>query len=76
MAKVLIGKVISNKMNKTVVVRIDTKVKHPLYGKLINKTSKIKAHDEVGVQNGQTVKIVETKPVSKQVHFKIEEVIK
>lgn len=76
MAKIFTGQVISNKMTKTVVVKISTKVKHPLYGKLINRTSKIKAHDDMAAQIGQTVKIVETKPVSKDVHFKVFEVIK
>ena len=74
--KVLTGKVFSTKMPKTVVIKVNTKVKHPLYKKLINRTRKHKAHDEIGVQIGQTVKIIETKPISKTVHFKVIEVFK
>lgn len=75
MAKILTGVVISTKMQKTVVVKISSKVKHPLYKKLINKTSKFKVHDEIGVQTGDTVKIVETRPLSKTVKFKVMEVV-
>lgn len=75
MAKILTGVVVSTKMQKTVVVKISSKVKHPLYKKLINKTIKFKAHDEIGVQKGQTVKIIETKPISKEVKFKVLEVV-
>lgn len=67
------GKVVSNKMQNTVVVVVEQKVKHPLYKKLINKSAKIKAHDETGAKIGQVVKITETKPYSKTVHFKVVE---
>ena len=70
------GVVTSNKMEKTVVVKIVSKVKHPLYKKLITKSKKIKAHDELGVQIGDKVKIIETKPISRTVHFKTLEVVK
>lgn len=70
-----VGTVSSTKMQKTVVVKVTEKVKHPFYKKLITKTTKYKAHDENGVKVGQKVKIVETKPISKQVHFKVEEVL-
>lgn len=76
MAKVITGVISSVKMHKTVVVKISYKVKHPLYKKLIIRTKKIKAHDEIGAVVGQTVKIIETKPVSKQVTFKVMEVVK
>lgn len=76
MAKILTGIVISTKMQNTVVVKVNAKVKHPLYKKLINRTSKHKAHDEIGAQNGQKVKIVATKPISKTVHFKVLEIVK
>jgi small subunit ribosomal protein S17 len=76
MPKILTGTVISTKMQKTVVVRVNSKVRHPLYKKLINQTKKFKVHDEIGVQTGQTVKIIETKPISKTVKFKIMEVSK
>lgn len=71
-----VGVVESTKMQKTVVVKVTEKVKHPFYKKLITKTTKYKAHDEIGVETGQKVKIKETKPISKHVHFIVEEVIK
>ncbi len=70
------GTVISDKMEKTVVVKISTKVKHPLYKKLITKSRNIKAHDDIGAKIGETVKIVQTKPYSKSVSFKVLEVVK
>ena len=76
MAQSKIGIVSSTKMNNTVVVKVVEKVKHPFYKKLITKTTKFKAHDEKNAQLGQTVRIVETRPISKEVHFKVEEVIK
>lgn len=74
MPQIKLAKVISYKMPKTVVVEIQTKVKHPLYKKLVSRTSRFKVHDDLGVQLGQTVKIVETRPISKDVHFKVLEV--
>ncbi len=75
MAKIRTGIVISSKMQKTVVVEIKEKIPHPLYKKLITRSKKIKAHDEIGVQTGQTVKIVETRPIARDVHFKVLEVV-
>lgn len=75
MSQVKTGIVVSAKMAKTVVVEIKTKIPHPLYKKLINKTQRIKAHDEIDTKPGQVVKIVETKPVSRDVHFKVMEVV-
>ncbi len=75
MLKTIIGVVVSNKMQKTVVVKAITKVKHPLYKKLIKKTRTYKAHDDIGLQTGQKVKIGESKKYSKDVHFKVLEVI-
>ena len=71
MPQVKEGVVISNKMKKTVVVKVNMKVKHPLYKKIIVKSKKFKARDEIGVVVGQKVKIAETKPFSKDVHFKV-----
>ena len=71
MPQVKEGVVISNKMKKTVVVKVNMKVRHPLYKKIIVKSKKFKARDEIGVILGQKVKIAETKPFSKDVHFKI-----
>jgi len=76
MPQVKSGIVVSDKMQKTVVVEIHRKIRHPLYKKLINKTTQLKAHDDLGVKVGQKVKIKETKPISKDVHFKILEVLK
>ena len=76
MRKTRIGVVVSDKMDKTIVVAIRTRVKHPLYGKIMNRTNKIKAHDEnneCGI--GDTVKIMETRPLSKDKHWRLVEII-
>ena len=76
MRKTRTGVVVSDKMDKTIVVAIRTRVKHPLYGKILNRTSKIKAHDEenqCGI--GDTVKIMETRPLSKEKHWRLVEII-
>jgi len=70
------GTVVSNKMPKTVVVEVKIQIKHPLYKKIISRTRNFKAHDEIGAQMGQKVKITETRPYSKNVHFKVLEVVK
>ena len=70
------GVVVSDKMDKTIVVEIRTRVKHPLYGKIMNRTNKIKVHDEenqCGI--GDTVKIMETRPLSKDKHWRLVEII-
>ena len=64
--KTRIGRVVSDKMDKTIVVAVEDKVKHPLYGKIVNRTYKLKAHDEnneCGI--GDRVKVMETRPLSK-----------
>ena len=74
--KVRIGKVVSNKMDKTIVVAIETRVKHKLYGKTINRTTKLKAHDEENAcQIGDRVKIMETRPLSKDKRWRLVEII-
>ena len=76
MRKTRVGVVVSDKMDKTIVVAIRTRVKHPLYGKIMNRTNKIKVHDEenqCGV--GDTVKIMETRPLSKDKHWRLVEII-
>jgi small subunit ribosomal protein S17 len=71
-----IGKVISNKMQKTITVAVDRKVKHPIYGKFMNKTTKFKAHDEQNTAGiGDTVRIMETRPLSKDKRWRLIEVI-
>ena len=74
--KTRVGVVVSDKMDKTIVVAIKTKVRHPLYGKMVNRTRKFKAHDEnneCGI--GDTVKIMETRPLSKDKHWRLVEII-
>ena len=71
-----IGIVTSNKMDKSIVVSIARRVKHDLYGKFINKTSKFVAHDEKNECNeGDTVKIMETRPISKNKNWRLVEII-
>ena len=70
------GKVVSDKMDKTVVVAIEDHVKHPLYGKIVKRTYKLKAHDEkneCGI--GETVKVRETRPLSKDKRWRLVEII-
>ena len=71
MPQVKEGVVVSAKMKKTVVVKVNMKVRHPLYKKIIVKSKKFKARDEIGVALGQKVRIAETKPISRDVHFKV-----
>ena len=74
--KTRIGKVVSNKMDKTITVAIEDHVKHPLYGKIVKKTVKFKAHDENNECNiGDTVKIMETRPLSKDKRWRLVEII-
>ena len=71
-----IGVVSSNKMEKSIVVSIQRKVKHPLYGKFLKKTSKFIAHDEENSCNeGDTVSIMETRPLSKNKNWRLAEII-
>ena len=74
--KTRVGTVVSDKMDKTIVVAIRTKKKHPLYGKTVNYTNKIKAHDEkneCGV--GDTVRVMETRPLSKDKRWRLVEIV-
>ncbi len=74
--KTRVGVVVSDKMDKTIVVAIKTKVRHPLYGKMVNRTRKFKAHDEENACGiGDTVRIVETRPISKDKRWRLEEII-
>lgn len=76
MRKTKIGKVISNKMDKTIVVRIDTKFKHPLYNKIMTDTLKLKAHDEENICGiGDTVEIMETRPLSKDKRYRLVRIV-
>ena len=74
--KTRVGKVVSNKMQKTIVVAIEDHVKHPLYGKIVKRTYKLKAHDENNECNiGDTVKVMETRPLSKDKRWRLVEVM-
>lgn len=74
--KTRVGKVVSNKMDKTIVVAIETSVKHPLYGKIVKRTYKLKAHDEENVcQVGDKVKVMETRPLSKEKRWRLVEIV-
>ena len=70
------GKVVSNKMDKTIVVPVENNVKHPVIGKIVKRTYKLKAHDENNTCNiGDTVKVMETRPLSKDKRWRLVEVI-
>ncbi|MCT4686284.1 MULTISPECIES: 30S ribosomal protein S17 [Vallitalea] len=74
--KVRIGRVVSDKMDKTVVVAVENNVKHPLYGKVVKRTYKLKAHDEkneCGI--GDRVRVMETRPLSKDKRWRLVEIV-
>jgi small subunit ribosomal protein S17 len=74
--KTLVGTVVSNKMEKTIVIRIDRRKLHPLYKKYITRTKKIKAHDEGNIcQIGDLVKVIESRPLSKDKRWSLLEVL-
>lgn len=74
--KTRVGRVVSDKMEKTVVVAIETLVRHPLYGKSMKRTTKFKAHDENNeCKTGDKVKIMETRPISKDKRWRLVEIL-
>ena len=74
--KVMIGKVVSDKMDKTVVVAVETSVRHKMYNKIVKRTYKLKAHDEANeCKIGDTVKVMETRPLSKDKRWRVVEVM-
>jgi small subunit ribosomal protein S17 len=74
--KTRIGKVVSDKMDKTIVVAVETKVRHPLYGKTVNRTTKFKAHDENNeCKVNDKVLIMETRPLSKDKRWRLVEIV-
>ena len=74
--KVMIGTVLSNKMDKTVVVAVETSVSHKKYGKTVKRTYKLKAHDEENTcQIGDKVKVMETRPLSKDKRWRVVEIL-
>jgi small subunit ribosomal protein S17 len=74
--KTRVGTVVSDKMQKTVVVRIDRRVAHPVYGKMVSRSAKVKAHDEENkAKSGDTVRIMETRPLSKDKRWRVVEIL-
>jgi small subunit ribosomal protein S17 len=74
--KTRVGMVVSDKMMKTVVVSIERRVQHPVYGKMVRRTKKLKAHDEENAaKTGDTVRIMETRPLSKDKRWRVVEII-
>ena len=74
--KTVVGKVVSDKMDKTIVVAIEDSVKHPLYGKVVKRTKKFKAHDENNeCKVGDRVRVMETRPLSKDKRWRLVEII-
>src|SRR5256885_4393641 len=74
--KTRVGLVVSDKMMKTVVVSIERRVEHPVYGKMVRRTKKLKAHDEQNeAKTGDTVRIMETRPLSKDKRWRVVEII-
>ena len=70
------GKVVSDKMQKTVVVAIERRVAHPVYGKMVTRTKRVKAHDEENsAKAGDTVRIMETRPLSKDKRWRVVEIV-
>lgn len=76
-SRTITGQVVSNKMNKTIVVKIERKVKHPMYGKYVKRTSKMYVHDEDNASRiGDVVRIQQTRPLSKTKRWKLVEIVK
>jgi len=74
--KTRLGLVVSDKMDKTVVVAIERRVPHPVYGKMVTRTKRLKAHDEANsAKTGDTVRIVETRPLSKDKRWRLLEIV-
>jgi small subunit ribosomal protein S17 len=71
-----VGKVVSNKMQKSITIAVNRKEKHPIYGKFVNKTTKFMAHDEKNEAGiGDTVRIMETRPLSKSKRWRLVEIL-
>lgn len=73
--KVRLGLVTSNKMEKTVVIKIERRVQHALYSKVLIRTNKLKAHDEIGCDIGDLVEVMETKPISKDKRWRVTRIV-
>ena len=76
MRKTRVGVVVSDKMDKTITIAVKYRVRHPLYGKIMNRTTKIKAHDEMNECGiGDTVRVMETRPISRDKRWRLVEII-
>lgn len=76
LSRTLVGRVVSDKMDKTITVAIERRIKHPLYGKYVTRTSKLHAHDEENVcQEGDLVRVAESRPISKTKSWQLVEVV-
>jgi small subunit ribosomal protein S17 len=76
MRKTRVGRVVSDKMQKTVVVALERRVEHPVYGKMVKRTKKVKAHDEENsAKAGDLVRIAETKPLSRDKRWRLVEIV-
>lgn len=73
--KVRRGIVVSNKMQKTVVVMLSRQVQHGLYGKTVKKSNRLKAHDELSCDIGDVVEVMETRPISKEKHWRVTQIV-
>ena len=74
--KVRVGEVISDKMDKTVIVAVESRIRHPLYGRIIRRTKKFKAHDETNMAGtGDTVEIMESRPMSREKRWRVSRVV-
>jgi len=73
--KIRQGIVVSNKMEKTVVVKIERRVQHPIYGKVVLRTKKFKAHDIIGCDEGDKVEIMETRPISRDKCWRVTQIL-
>lgn len=73
--KLRLGLVVSNKMEKTVVVKVERRIQHPLYGKTVLRSERFKAHDEEGCDVGDTVEIMETRPLSREKRWRVTRIV-
>lgn len=74
--KVFVGKVVSNKMEKTITIAVERRFRHPIYGKFVKKTTKLMAHDEENSCNiGDVVRVMETRPLSRKKRWRLMEIV-
>ena len=71
----MIGRVVSNKMTKSAVILVETKKRHPLYGKIFNRSKRFLVDDPIGVTEGDVVEVIKVKPISKNKHFQVKRIL-